>query len=166
MRTSCGSDIRDSFDDADRAGDRDLVDGGEGGWTFIETLIVIGIIMILTATVGFMAFRYLDKAKTVSARSQIESFCLALESYCLDCGAYPAQEQNLAALWSAPSSGSPAAGWKGPYIAKPVPADPWGTPYEYRIPGPNGLSFGIRSFGADGKEGGEGIDADISSWEN
>lgn len=140
----------------------------EGGWTFIETLIVIGIILILTATVGFMAFRYLDKAKTVGARSQIEAFSLALETYRLDCGSYPDQEQGLAALWKAPSrSADPeAGGWRGPYLAKPVPADPWGGMYEYRVPGPEGLPFGIRSLGADGKEGGEGKDEDIASWEN
>lgn len=140
----------------------------EGGWTFIETLIVIGIILILTATVGFMAFRYLDKAKTVGARSQIEAFSLALETYRLDCGSYPDREQGLAALWTAPGPGSGAGSgsWRGPYLAKPVPADPWGGSYEYRVPGPDGLPFGIRSLGADGKEGGEGNDADIASWAN
>lgn len=138
----------------------------EGGWTFIETLLVMGIILILTATVGFMAFRYLDKAKAVAARGQIEAFSLALEAYRLDCGAYPDEAQGLASLWRAPASGEAGTRWRGPYLAKPVPADPWGGAYEYRVPGPDGLPFGIRTLGADGREGGEGIDADISSWEN
>jgi len=138
----------------------------DGGWTFIETLIVIGIILILTATVGFMGFRYLDKAKTVSARSQIETFSLALEAYYLDCASYPSQDQGLSALWQKPSAEPVPPGWRGPYIGKPVPKDPWGNDYEYTVPGPNGPPFGIRSFGADGREGGEGNDQDQSSWEN
>ena len=56
--------------------------------------------------------------------------------------------------------------WNGPYIYKDVPKDPWGNDYEYTIPGPDGNSFGIRSFGSDGKEGGDGKNADITSWQN
>jgi general secretion pathway protein G len=55
-------------------------------------------------------------------------------------------------------------GWNGPYLARPVPRDAWGHEYEYRTPGPSGLPYGIRSLGADGKEGGDGQDADITSW--
>lgn len=141
-------------------------DDPEGGWTFIETLIVIGIILILTSTVGFMAYRYLDKAKTVSARSQIETYSLALDSYYADCGVYPTNEQGLAALWQKPTLEPVPAGWAGPYINKPVRGDPWNNAYEYICPGANGLPFGLRSFGADGKEGGEGHDADVTSWED
>lgn len=137
----------------------------EGGWTFIETLIVIGIILILTSSVGFMAVRYLDKAKIVTARSQIETFALALDAYYLDCGSYPSSDQGLASLWEKPSAAPQPDGWMGPYVNKPIPNDPWGNPYAYVVPGSGGLPFGIRSFGADGKEGGEANDADISSWE-
>ena len=56
------------------------------------------------------------------------------------------------------------AQWSGPYLNKKVPKDPWGHPYEYTTPGPNGLPFAIRSLGADGAEGGEGNDADVVSW--
>lgn len=142
------------------------LDDREGGWTFIETLVVIGIILILTASVGFMAFRYLEKAKNVSARSQIETFSLALDAYYLDCGRYPTAEQGLGVLWERPSTEPIPAGWNGPYLSKKVPLDPWGAAYEYIVPGQNGLPFGIRSLGADGREGGEGNDADVSSWEN
>lgn len=137
----------------------------EAGWTFIETLIVMGIILILTSSVGFMAVKYLDKAKIVTARSQIETFCLALDSYYLDCGAYPTADTGLSGLRERPSSQQEAAGWNGPYLNKPVPADPWGNPYEYTVPGPDGLPFGIRSFGGDKLEGGEGNNADIMSWQ-
>jgi general secretion pathway protein G len=139
---------------------------GDGGWTFIETLIVIAIILILTASVGFIAYRYIDKAKTVAAKSQIETYSLALDSYFIDCGRYPTQEQGLAALWEKPTIEPVPAGWSGPYVNKAIQGDPWGHAYEYTIPGKNGLPMGIRSLGADGKEGGDGQDSDISSWEN
>jgi general secretion pathway protein G len=140
-------------------------DDPQGGWTFIETLIVIGIVLILTSSVGFMAVRYLGKARSVTARSQIETFSLALDAYFLDCGRYPSQEQGLASLWEKPNTEPVPARWNGPYINKGVPPDPWENEYEYTVPGPNNLPFGIRSLGADGRVGGEGEDADISSWE-
>ena len=131
-----------------------------GGWTFVETLIVIGIILILTSAVGFMAFKYIDQAKQATAKSQIETFALALSSYYIDCKKYPDPRQGLGALWEKPSD---AEGWSGPYIAKAVPKDPWGHDYELKIPGPNGIPFEIVSLGADGAPGGTGPDADISS---
>lgn len=138
----------------------------EAGFTFIETLIVIGIILILTASVGFMAVRYLDKARYVAAKSQIESYSLALDAYYLDCGRYPTADQGLAALWEKPVMEPLPKGWNGPYVNKPVAADPWGNAYEYSVPGPNGLPYGVRALGADGMEGGEGNDRDASSWED
>jgi len=140
-------------------------DDGEGGWTFVEMLVVIGIILILTASVGFMAFRYLDKAKTVTAKSQIETFSLALDGYYIDCGQYPTQEQGLVSLWETPALEPVPEHWNGPYITKAIPLDPWGCAYEYTVPGRNGLPFGIRSFGADKSEGGTGINGDLSTWE-
>lgn len=137
--------------------------GREDAWTFIETLIVIVIILILTATVGFSAFKYIDQAKVATTKSQVDTLSLALNSYFFDCGAYPTKEEGLEALWTKPASA--AATWKGPYIQKPVPKDAWGNPYEYTIPGMNGLPFGIRSLGSDGKEGGESYAKDIASWE-
>ncbi len=141
-------------------------DAWDGGWTFIETLVVISIILILTASVGFMAYRYVDKAKTVAARSQIETFALALDSYLMDCGGYPTQEQGLKALVERPASEPVPKGWAGPYLSKAIRNDPWDRPYEYLVPGKGGMPLGIRSFGADGKEGGDGQDRDISTWED
>lgn len=137
----------------------------EGGWTFVETLIVIGIILILSSSVGFMAVKYLDRAKAVTARSQIETFGLALEAYFLDCGAYPEAAEGLSALWERAAAGGRADWWNGPYLTKPVPKDPWGNEYEYLVPGPDKARYGIRSFGGDGRAGGAGNDADICSWE-
>ncbi|QQO10743.1 type II secretion system major pseudopilin GspG [Breznakiella homolactica] len=136
----------------------------DGGWTFMETLIVIAIVLILTSSVGFMAIQYLDKARIATARSQIDSFSIALESYYIDCGRYPTTEQGLAALWQKPSVEPSSANWSGPYMYKNVPKDPWGNDYEYLVPGQNNLPYSIRSFGADGREGGEKNDADITSW--
>lgn len=138
----------------------------EGGWTFIETLIAIAISLILTASVGFMAYRYVDKAKTAAARSQIETFALALDSYLMDCGRYPTQEQGLKALVEKPTIEPIPKGWDGPYLSKAISGDPWDRAYEYSVPGKGGMPLGIRSLGADGKEGGDGKDRDISSWEN
>lgn len=135
------------------------------GWTFIETLIVIAIVLILTASVGFTSIRYIDKARIVTARTQIDAFSTALESYYIDCGRYPTQEQGLEALWAKPAVEPVSSYWNGPYLYKNIPNDPWGNAYEYIVPGYDGLPYGIRSFGADGIEGGEGNDADISSWE-
>ena len=135
-----------------------------GGWTFMETLIVIAIVLILTSIVGFTGIQYLDRARTAAARSQIDSLSLALESYYIDCGRYPTEEQGLHALWEIPVIEPISPNWAGPYIYKKTPDDPWGNPYEYKNPGANGLLFSIRSFGADGREGGEKKNADITSW--
>ncbi len=132
----------------------------------MEILIVLTIIVILTATVGFMAVRYVDRARRVSARDQIETLSLAVSAYALDCKQYPSQEQGVDALWVKPVLEPMPAGWSGPYVTRKISSDPWDHPYEYTVPGPNGLPFGLRSFGADGKEGGQGNDEDITSWED
>jgi general secretion pathway protein G len=134
------------------------------GWTFLENIIVIAIVLILTSSVGFMAAQYLDRARIAAARSQIDSFSIALESFYIDCGRYPTNEQGLDALWEKPSIQPASDNWSGPYMLRKTPNDPWGNPYEYMVPGQNGLPYGIRSFGADGREGGEKNDADIVSW--
>jgi len=140
-------------------------DDRDGGWTFIETLIVVAIVLILSSSVGFVAYRYVDKAKAVAARSQVEAYSLALDSYFIDCARYPSQEQGLDALWERPTAEPIPVAWSGPYVNKAIQRDPWGRPFEYLVPGRGGLPFGLRSLGADGKEGGDGTEADISSWE-
>lgn len=137
----------------------------EDGWTFMETLIVIAIILILTATVGFMAINSLEKSRIAAARTQIESFATAIEAYYIDCGNFPTTEQGFGALRKKPETAPSSENWSGPYIYKDVPKDPWGYEYEYTSPAPDGSPYGIRSFGADGIEGGENKNADIKSWE-
>ena len=137
----------------------------EDGWTFMETLIVIAIILVLTATVGFMAINSLEKSRIAAARTQIESFATAIEAYYIDCGNFPTTEQGFGALRKKPETAPSSENWSGPYIYKDVPKDPWGYEYEYTSPAPDGSPYGIRSFGADGIEGGENKNADIKSWE-
>lgn len=136
----------------------------DAGWTFVETLIVMGIVLILTSTVGIVGFRYLERAKLVAARTTIETLSIAVESYYLDCGRYPTNEQGLEALREKPVLEPVPQKWKGPYLSKRITVDPWGTPYHYRVPGPNGLPYAVLSFAADGAEGGDGDAADIASW--
>lgn len=135
------------------------------GFTFIETIIVIAIILILSASVGFSAMKYLDQAKSASCKNQIATFKLSLQSYYIDCGTYPGQAQGLAALWEKPMLSPVPPAWNGPYLDRQLPKDPWGYEYMYKSPGEKGLPFTISSFGGDGKEGGEGINADIVSWQ-
>jgi general secretion pathway protein G len=104
-------------------------------------------------------FRRGDHPRTTAARAQIASFQHALERYRGDVGEYPSEQEGLAALWS--SSGN-RSNWKGPYLRKEVPVDPWGNPYVYRISHIE-LVPEIISYGADGKPGGTGLDADIVS---
>ncbi|WP_366775377.1 type II secretion system major pseudopilin GspG [uncultured Treponema sp.] len=137
----------------------------EDGWTFMETLIVIAIILVLSATAGFAAINSLEKSRIAAAKTQIESLATALEAYYIDCGNYPAAEQGLAALRKKPETSPSSDSWGGPYLYKDAPKDPWGYEYEYTCPAPDGSPYGIRSFGADGMEGGEGKNADIKSWE-
>jgi len=136
----------------------------EDGWTFVETLIVISIVLILTSTVGFMAFKYVGKAKIVAAKTQIENLSMALDTYFMDNMRYPIEEQGLASLWEKPILEPVPKNWDGPYLKKNLEKDPWDNDYEYVVPGPNGLPYGLSSLGADGNPGGEGDDRDITSW--
>lgn len=142
-----------------------MIDIRDEGFTFIETIIVIGIILILSAGVGFSAVRYLERAKLASCKNQIEVFRISLQSYYLDCGMYPTQNQSLGALWEKPIMAPVPVQWSGPYLDRQVPKDPWGNDYIYKSPGDKGLPFTIISYGADGKEGGADAGTDIYSWE-
>jgi general secretion pathway protein G len=140
-------------------------DKRDSGFTFIETIITITIILILSAVVGFSALRYVERARVAACRNQIETLRLSLQSYYLDCGMYPGDAQGLTALWEKPILMPVPAMWNGPYLDRRVPKDPWGNEYHYKNPGDNNLPFTIFSYGADGREGGGGADADIFSWE-
>lgn len=139
-------------------------DGRRRGFTLIEVLVVIIVIAILATLVGPSLFRNVGDARVATARTQIETFGTALDAYRLDNGAYPSTEQGLAALWERPSI-NPPANWKAPYLRKSVPKDPWGRDYIYVAPGRvNPSSYDLVSYGADGRPGGSGDDADVLSW--
>jgi len=136
-----------------------------GGFTLIEMMVVIVVIAVLAGLVGPMVFGHVSEAKVQAARAQIELFGLALDSYRLDNDAYPTTAQGLAALRAMPTSEPLPRRWRGPYLRKEVPLDPWGRPYVYRSPGdadPTG--YGLYSLGRDGQPGGNDEDADITSW--
>lgn len=135
------------------------------GFTLIEILVVITVIAILASLVAPMVFRNVGDAKGAAARAQIEVLGLALDSYRLDNDYYPSSAQGLAALRTAPAGEPRARNWRGPYLRKEVPPDPWGRPYLYESPGrANPDSYDLQSYGRDGASGGAAEDADITSW--
>lgn len=135
----------------------------EDGWTFIETMIVIAIVIMLTGGVALSLLKNVDKARAATAKSDISSYRTALDNYYLDCGSVPTEEQGLSALWEKPQLAPVPENWDGPYVVGEIKPDPWERDYIYSSPGNNGLPYTIESLGADGAEGGEGVNADISS---
>ena len=135
------------------------------GFTLIELLVVIAIIAVLAAVVAPSVFRNVGDAKQSAVKSQIELFATALNQYRLDNDTYPTTDQGLAALRTQPATGDAPRDWRGPYLSRVVPLDPWGRPYVYIAPGTaNPQSYDLYSLGRDGKAGGDGEDADITSW--
>lgn len=140
--------------------------GVRRAFTLIELLVVIAIIATLAAVVAPAVFRNVSDAKVDAAKSQLEIFALALDSYRVDNDQYPTTAQGLEALRTKPADGANAPrNWRGPYLRKAVPRDPWGRPYVYVAPGvANPESYDLYTLGRDGKVGGEGEDADLTSW--
>ena len=132
------------------------------GFTLIELLVVIVIIGLLASLVAPKLFGKLGTAKVKTAKAQVEMIVTGLDAFKLDVGRYPTTDEKLEVLWKDPGN---IKNWKGPYLPKPVLADPWENPYFYKAPGADKKPYDLKSFGADGKEGGEGDDKDISAWE-
>ena len=135
------------------------------GFTLIEILVVITVIAILATLVAPSIFQHVGEAKSSTAKSQIEMLGTALDAYRLDNGRYPTTQQGLNALVEIPTVDTPP-NWRGPYLRKAVPLDPWNVPYIYLAPGTvNVTGYDLMSLGLDGKPGGTGEDADITSWQ-
>ena len=135
------------------------------GFTLIEILVVIIVLGMLAALVGPRILGRVSEAKSATARTQIELLGLGLDNYRLDNGSYPTTEQGLAALNETPTHEPLPANWRGPYLRKAIPLDPWGTPYRYRSPGEaNPSGYDLSTLGRDGRPGGSDEDADITSW--
>jgi len=133
---------------------------GEDGYTLLELLVVLAILGLLVALAAPRVMSYFSRSKTSAAQVQISSIETALDLYRLDVGTYPTTDQGLKALIDQPTG---VAEWHGPYLTRRDGLDdPWGRPYLY-APSTNGVQPVVSSLGADGKVGGDGEDADITS---
>jgi len=132
----------------------------QAGFTLIELLVVIIVLGLLVGLVGPRLFGRVGQSKQAAARAQIELLGAGLDQYRLDVGKYPDAAQGLDSLQRNPN----VPNWNGPYLKKDVPKDPWGNPYRYRCcPGQFG-EYDLWSEGGDGAPGGEGENADVTSW--
>jgi general secretion pathway protein G len=130
------------------------------GMTLIEILVVLVLIAIVMGIVGGNFIGQGEKAKAKAAKIEIGQISQSLDLFKLEVGRYPSTQEGLQALISAPAG---VSNWNGPYWKKgTVPKDPWGNEYKYAAPGTAG-PYDITSLGADGKEGGEGNDKDITN---
>ncbi len=132
------------------------------GFTLIELMVVLAIIGVLAALIVPNVIGRADDARVTAARTDVGNLMQALKLYKLDNQRYPTAEQGLQALVAKPGSEPVPVNWKS-YLDK-LPNDPWGRPYQYMNPGIKG-EVDVLSFGADGKTGGEGNNADIGSWQ-
>ena len=134
--------------------------GKKAGFTLIELLLVLVILGVLAAIVVPKFSGRTEQARKTAAVSQIATFGTALDAYEVDMGSYPQGKSGVSALVQQPREGS---GWRGPYLQKEVPVDPWGNPYIYECPGKNNTTgYDLSSMGPDGRAG---TDDDITSWQ-
>ncbi|MBV9859451.1 MAG: type II secretion system major pseudopilin GspG [Alphaproteobacteria bacterium] len=131
------------------------------GFTLIELLVVLAILGLLVGLVTPQVMKYLGRARTDTARVDIQNIEAALDLFRLDLARYPTQEEGLQALVRKPPG---LERWQGPYIKQAkAPVDPWGRPYHYRIPGEHG-DYDLYTLGADDAPGGTGENQDVVNW--
>lgn len=135
----------------------------EAGFTLVELMVVIVIIGLLATIVALNVLPSGDTARIEKAKADIAQLEGGLELYRLQMSTFPTTAQGLNALVSAPAGVDASRYQRGGYL-KRLPEDPWGRPYLYASPGVHGEAD-IWSLGADGQEGGEGVNADIGSWQ-
>lgn len=134
---------------------------GATGFSLIELLVVVAIIGLLASYAGPKLFNQIAKSERETARAQIDAFSKALDAYRIDTGSYPANDPGLRALVERPAN---APRWRGPYLQKGIPPDPWGNAYSYANPGRHG-EIDIVSLGRDGRPGGTEESADLGNWQ-
>lgn len=130
----------------------------EKGFTLVELLLVLVILALIGTVVLPSIIGQAEGAKVKAAASQISRLSMSVEAFYLDTGVTP---DSLGDLVNEPAG---ITGWNGPYVKSSLLKDPWGKEYQFRSPGDHG-EFDIYSYGADGQSGGEGKNADITSWE-
>ena len=131
-------------------------------FTLIELMLVMVIISVLAAIVVPTYTNRVRHARNVAAKQGISSLSTALNTFEIDNGRYPTNDEGLAALSEPPPS--LMASWHGPYVDKQIIIDPWQRPYVYRFPGTrNPRGFELLSLGEDGQEGSAD---DIDNWTN
>lgn len=133
----------------------------QSGFTLIEIMVVVVILGILAAIVAPNVISRIDDASINRAKQDIRGIESALKLYYMDNSRYPTTDQGLEALVTRPNDPS-LRNWRGPYLDK-LPRDPWNNTYRYLYPGRNS-EFDVFTYGADGQEGGEGINAEIGNW--
>lgn len=136
-------------------------DRSDAGFTLLELLVVLGIIVLIATIAAPQALRYMGKARTETARAQVSALSTALELYALDNGGFPSQQAGLQALVTSPSAA--ASRWRGPYIKRASGlVDPWGKPYGYRYPG-RANQPDVYTLGRDSAVGGADEDQDVAN---
>ena len=126
------------------------------GFTLIELLLVLVILAVLAALVVPRFANRSEQARIAAARADIANLGGQLDIFEVDCGRFPSSEEGLRALVEPPPS---AKSWKGPYIKRAMPKDPWGNPYVYQYPGQHNINgYDLHTLGPDGHEGNDDID--------
>jgi general secretion pathway protein G len=131
------------------------------GFTLLELMVVLLILVFLTSIAAPRVTHYLRRAKVDAAKVQVDALASAVDSFHLDMGRFPSNDEGLQALVERPPDG---AKWDGPYVKKRDSlSDPWGHPYRYRFPGTHG-EYDVFTWGSDNKEGGDDDAQDIGNW--
>jgi general secretion pathway protein G len=134
----------------------------QSGFTLVEIMVVVVILAVLGALVVPKLIENVDRARVARAQSDIRAVQTALDLYRLDNFKYPTTEQGLQALVKQPNDPS-ITNYRAEGYLPAVPKDPWNNLYQYASPGADGKPYEVLTFGRDGKPGGDGYDADISS---
>ncbi|WP_372835208.1 type II secretion system major pseudopilin GspG [Puniceibacterium confluentis] len=132
----------------------------DAGVTLIEMMVVLVIIAVVAAMIVPNVIGRPDEARVTVAGTDLKTISGALELYRLDNRVYPSTSQGLAALVARPSAPPIPENWAADGYLDVLPEDPWGNPYVYRSPG-EASAFDLISLGADGRPGGDGVNADI-----
>ena len=128
------------------------------GYSLIELLVVLVILGLLFGLVGPRLFSRVDSSKVEATQAQVRMLKAAMQTYRLDLGRFPTSEEGLKALVI---NIGKTPRWNGPYLEEELPLDPWGNQYVYKDYAENFQGFALYSRGADGLEGGEGLNADV-----